>query len=226
MPAETTFLYLLLVSFISFALILIALLVFAWSALKKYSLLKSDYIKLSHSISKDAQKLYQEASVKSQLIVDEASSKASRILSQTEIFSQKQQGAVEGYLLKIQESFAEEYRRAMEAAQKDSQVRVEEISNDVDEALRRHLDFFGKQVEDNLRKIRDASDQSTGQMEQIIEKQAEEYKKLRFNQIDAVVFEVVKTVSKEVLSKEMKNEDNERIVMKALEDAKKQSLFG
>ena len=58
-----------------------------------------------------------------------------------------------------------------------------------------------------------------------MEKEIEAYKQARFKEAEAMVTKIVQKVSQEVLNKAINIEDHEKLVVDALEKAKKEGIF-
>jgi hypothetical protein len=59
-----------------------------------------------------------------------------------------------------------------------------------------------------------------------IEKELEEYKKMRLQQADRTITHVVQEVSQEILNKALSLDDHQQLLIEALEKAKKEGIFG
>jgi hypothetical protein len=59
-----------------------------------------------------------------------------------------------------------------------------------------------------------------------MEQELDEYKKIRLQQADRTITQVIQEVSQEILNKSISLDDHQRLLIEALEKAKKEGVFG
>ena len=110
------------------------------------------------------------------------------------------------------------------------------ISNDIKEDSLKEIESFRGQMEKGVLEISQSLQQMLVDSQKLVNSEIEnekkrilaeieEYKKARMAQVDKKIYEVVKKVSKEILHHGLKPEEHEEIVLKALEESKKENVF-
>lgn len=158
------------------------------------------------------------ALTKERKILEDAIAEASEIIAGAQYISKESKDVVNEALQKMSVDIQKEAADTARNFTNNYQVSLRQL------ALQSLADFQGvvKTLKDDLK-------QEVVQFHQTLmprmEKELDEYKKTRLEQTDKMVVRIIQTVSQELLSKTISLEDHQKLVMEALEKAKKQGAF-
>lgn len=158
-------------------------------------------------------------------ILDDAKKKSKLMLSESEDMRGKYAENID----KLVASANEHYMKLFEAALKDSQDKliegVNNISGSVASVVNQDIVNVRETLAAQLNKMQTDIKNEVDKTYESLELNLESYKKMRMAQIDSAIFDIVEVVTRKVLSKEITPEEHEKLVIKALTEAKKQNVF-
>jgi hypothetical protein len=159
-----------------------------------------------------------EALSKERKILDDATNEASQIISQTEFVSQDSVKTIDHALETLTTDMNKEAVETANLYQSDYQKSLKELT---DQSLH---DFqnVSKEMQEDLRKQMTAF--HTTLLPQL-EKELTEYKEVRMQDTERLVKSVIQKVSQEVLHKSLTLDDQQKILIDALERAKREGVF-
>ncbi|GAF70001.1 unnamed protein product, partial [marine sediment metagenome] len=189
---------------------------------KKYMLLKEEKVKASETPRTDSLKRTQ---IEAQKLIDEASQKAQEIIRNTKTFTDKSTNLLTQEIQNATQNYAVLYGETLRRIQDESVKIVATIPNDVKESVINELTSLRSILQDELKRSQEEARKIIGQVYKEVETEIENYKEKRMKQLDDSILEIVEQVSRKVLAKEISLEEHEKLVMKALEEAKRQEIF-
>jgi hypothetical protein len=222
---DTNLTFILIIFAISFALLLIGIVVTYFWIIKKYLDIKRKSGEQDLAIAQNTQNIISQAQVKAQQILQEAANKASQITNQAEMFNQKQEEAINKIIEQTKQTYAIEYKKAIEIMQTGSTKIMQTISDDIKNQMVTQVDGFRKNLQAEVVNSKEEIRKAILKAFENTDKDIEGYKKMRFEQIEKTILTMIKNITKEVLAKEISIEEHEKMVIKALEEAKKQGLL-
>ncbi len=217
---DQTIIYIAFLIFASLVLLLIALVI-------SYIWLINKYLELKKGGKKevDPEEILSKARQKSREILEEANIEAKNIISRAEKFLEDYQEELGEEIRKANDIYAKVYRESLNSIQQESYAMLKNIPNELKVFMVSAIDGFratlAKEVQDAQQKILKSLEDSVVSAQHEIEK----YKEARKRQIDENAVEYIAELTKRVLSKEISLEEHEKLVLKALEEAKKQDVF-
>lgn len=218
--SESMILYIAILVFIALTLLLTALVI-------AYLRLVNKYLELKEAKEKgvDPEELLSAARIKSQKILEEAIIRANKIISQSQVFLEEHNKDLLQILNKVSEMYAKRYQESLGLVQEEAIKMLQNIPNDLKVFMVSAIDGFRetltKEVEKTQKEVADSLRESIIAAQHEIER----YKEERKREIDERIVEYVAEVTKRVLRKEISIDEHEKLVLKALEEAKRQGIF-
>ncbi len=118
------------------------------------------------------------------------------------------------FLNESSENLLRVYRKAMMEASKGNIHSINDLSHS-----------FKEELDNGIREFREKIADNHSQMLQKVEREADEYRKSRFENIDEEFYEVLSDVMEKVIGKVMSLEEHEEYIVRTLEDARKKGTF-
>jgi len=152
-------------------------------------------------------------------ILDDATSTADKIIADAQYVSQTSQGLVDQTLKAM---VADIHKEAIATAQ--------EFARDYEASLKQLTDQSLNDFSGIVRGLQTDLAQQIKQVHETmlpgLEKELADYKQARIQQTEQMIVSIVQKVSQEVLNKSISIEDHEKLLMDAIEEAKKGGVFG
>ena|SRR5579862_8948052 len=159
-----------------------------------------------------------DALAKERKILDDATSEASQIISKTEFLTdqskttldqalQQMEGQLEKDAGSTTGEFTKSYSSSLQKLTAQSLSEFQAITKNMGVELERQTKDYRESLLPGL------------------QKELDDYKKLRIAQADRTITHVIQEVSQEILNKSLSVEDHERLLIEALEKAKKEGAF-
>lgn len=169
-------------------------------------------------------------------VIEEANKKAAQILSETKSFSE----AMDPEFRKMLRDFSEkEIRRLTEASEEIMRIHrssSEEARKSFSKVTSELFDFVSQSVREGTRQFLATLTEELKKQEGMVAKnidewnvvarrQIDDHKKGMIARINDSIYDVISFVSKEVLGKSLSIEDHGDLIIRALEEAKKEGFF-
>lgn len=160
-----------------------------------------------------------DALAKERKILEDAAFSSSQIIAGTKYVTssskesldeaiQKMEGALTHELGSTSGEFSKTYATSLQHLATQSLTDFQNVVKTMESDLQRQTKDFGATMLPSL------------------EKELEEYKKLRLQQADRTITHVIQEVSQEILNKALPLDDHHQLLIEALEKAKKEGVFG
>ncbi|KKQ51414.1 hypothetical protein A2865_02815 [Candidatus Woesebacteria bacterium RIFCSPHIGHO2_01_FULL_39_17] len=179
----------------------------------------------SEKLTVDPRNLLIQAQTKGQKILEEAYTKAREILARSDDFSKDQEVKISEELKKSTNIYVNKYQDILEKTQEESIKILQNIPEDIKALFLKEIGEVRKNLIQEVEKVEKDARQIVLDAYQKAEADVEKYKLERMRQVDESIILILKDVARKVLSKEINKEEHEKLVMKALEEAKRQRVF-
>jgi len=146
-------------------------------------------------------------------------------LLDTESFYKNLQQKIEEELVKSSKLYASKYEEILKETQGQSIKILQNIPQDIKTVLAKEIQSVHITIEEEVKKAEEEAKGVVVLAYQKAESEVEKYKLARLRQVDESIVMILKEVARKVLSKEINMEEHEKLVMKALEEAKRQGVF-
>ena len=173
---------------------------------------------------------------KERKILDDATGEAEEIIKNAEYVTSSSKDAVDKTLTKLidevhnetvmtAKQFMESYTASLNQLSNQSQTDFQVVAKDLAEGLRAQVQTFAnstKQLEIDLQKqVKDFHDNLLPG----IEKELDDYKKVRMKQTEQTITSIVQKASQEILNKSISLDDHQKLIIDSLEKAKREGFF-
>lgn len=171
------------------------------------------------------QSLFKDTQVRLQSIIDTASAASKQMLTSTEFFTNKQLKTFEDEVNKSAQLYLNLYQRTLENLEKETVKEIKAIPEILRRDMAQQLSSVTVGFKADVVKIAQEIRNSLNSAYKNIEIDIEQYKKARLTQVDKSIADIILQIARKVLVKEINRDEHEKLVMKALEDAKKSGMF-
>ena len=215
-----TLVYLAIFIAIALVLLLIGVVVSYLRLINKYLALKE-----GRDTQLDPRVIIATAQAKAQKVVEDAHVAARETLAKSDKYLQGESGLVAKELERMGQIYAKTYEEALINMQQASLRTFANIPQDIKLFVVKALDDFRLTLSAEVAR---AQTQTLAALEQSIkgaEAEIDKYKEGRMRQIDVSAAKLVTEVTRKVLGKSISVDEHEKLVMRALEEAKRQNIF-
>jgi len=203
----------------AFSLLSIALVVVYLKLLGKYQNLKEKLEKELGIVS------LEETEKKAKAMLEDARVKAGEIMTHAQIFSTNEKNVLLEELNKSAKVYSQKYQESLKFAQDEAVRMIGSIPATIKSELMVRIEKFRTSIESDLVNSQKAISASVKEAYQKAEVEIEEYKLLRLKQVDESIMKIIEDVSRKVIAKEITSDEHEKLVTKALSEAKDQNIF-
>ncbi len=159
-----------------------------------------------------------EALAKERKIIDDATKEASQIISQTEFLTNESKTTLDDALEKIEgqmekdagsttHEFTKTYSSSLQKLAAESLKEFQTITKNMEVDLQKQTKDYRESLLPGL------------------QKELEEYKAMRMQQAERTITHVIQEVAQDILNKSLSLEDHQKLLIEALEKAKKEGAF-
>ncbi len=218
---DNTLIYVLALISVSLVLLAIGLVTLYLKLIDKYNELKHG--KETQQVNPET--LIAQARARSQQILEEAHTKAVSLLSGSQEFMKRDEGLIAKQLEKAQEEYSKTYKDLITASGVKAQTMIDRIPQEIKMTLVSAIDNFRVSLTQEIGKAQEEANKAIREAYQNAADEVNKYKEERMKQVDASILDIIKEVTEKVLSKSVSVDEHEKLVQRALEEAKKQKIF-
>lgn len=204
---------------IALVLLLIAIVVAYLRLLGKFMSFKEEKKKDASSVT------LEQAQSRAQKMIEDARVKAQQVIQNAQIFSGNQAGILEREIQNTSRVNAAKFEQYLKVVQSESIKILSNVPNKVSSDLNTQLTGIRSMI---LTEIEKASSNAKAQVDSAYKRaevEVKNYKNQRLKQIDDSIISILEEVSRKVLARQISHDEHEKLVMKALEEAKQQHVF-
>lgn len=173
----------------------------------------------------DPKALLLRAHAKSQKIIEEATERANQIISSTEDLKKNDLGQIQKEIEKAQKENYEIYKSSVYKIQDESMKLLQNVPEYIKALLSKEILSVKDDLVAEIKVAHENAKEIITQAYKKADDEVEVYKKVRMEALDKTTINIVQRISRKVLNKEIEAADHEKLVMKALEEAKRQNIF-
>lgn len=227
----------------SIVLVCVSLILIAIATIVLYVRLSRKYSNLLEKINKpktpqvSPDELLSQAREKSQQILQEAHTKSQSIVANAENYINISNTEIAKELEKANQIYAVKYTQVLQELQQQSSNSLKTVQNEVIKILQtvpndiksqfsQELKGVESMISNELQKVEENAKSVVVNAYRSAEAEVQSYKKERLKQVEGSIVMILQDIAKRVLMKEINTDEHEKLVMKALEEAKRQGVFG
>ena len=170
-------------------------------------------------------KVLEEAKAQARQIVSEAQTRSGQLISEAASFGTQTRELLGKELQKVQAAQLGYYQQALEDTKLQAQASLGGISKDVKAEVVSQIDAIRSSLTGEIQKAQMETRQMLTASYKKMEEEIGAYKKERLKRVDEKIFEILKEASAKAIGKSLSLEDHEDVVIKALEDAKRENVL-
>lgn len=174
---------------------------------KRHNKLHEELTRIDADVKAKYEQIIINAQAQASEIITDASKKSQSLVSASDIFAKEYKQEFRAKLLQILDKEAAEFQKMYEAVKSESAKVIGSVSKDIEKTLSAEML--------QVRKI----------MQTQMQQGLAEYKKAAYARLEEEVAAVVELVAKDVLKKSLNKEEQKRLVMDALNEAKQNNVL-
>lgn len=159
------------------------------------------------ALEEEVKLLRSQGSEEARKIIFNAHTQATEVIKGAELKAQE--------LLRASDIFSKEYKQSFQAS----------IQNETNKMLVNMSQTVSSQVDAEVKQIHGSFEKTMNSLLAQAEANIEEYKKVMLQRVNSAIFSIVQSVVKKSLKESLSREQHEKIIIKALEEAKKQNVL-
>ena len=194
-------------------------------ALKEQRRLEAELEKVKTTGSAEANKIIANAQENATAVIRNAQLKAQEIVKSGDIFSAEYKQKFQASLLELVELEKKQYQQIAVKVQEDSNKMLSSMSQGLNQQVQIEMKGFHSVMSQETTKVRDALSEGIKGAYSEVHAQVEQYKNQMITQVNSAMFKIVSDATKKSLGEALSREQHEKIIVKALEEAKKQNVF-
>ena len=205
--------------------------VLGWVAISYRKLIeKYDKIRLKgeeteKALEQERARVLEEANAQAKQIVAEAQTRSGQLISEAATFGNQTRELLGKELQKLQAVELGYYQKALEDTKLQAQASLGGISGDVKQEVVRQIDAVRSSLAGEIQKAQLETRQILSSSYKKMEEEIAIYKAERLKRVDEKIIEILKDASAKAIGKSLSLEDHEDVVIKALEDAKRENVL-
>jgi len=165
------------------------------------------------------------AQAEAQKMIEGARVQAQQIINSAQIFSGNQADVLEKEVQNANRVNTAKFGESLQLVQNESIKMLSNIPKDVSTALSTQLVNIRATIQAEIEKASASAKEQVDNAYKRAEVEVQNYKLQRLKQIDDSIISILEEVSRKVLAKQISHDEHEKLVMKALEEAKEQHVF-
>jgi len=173
----------------------------------------------------DPKELLLRAHAKSQRILEDATDKANKILSSSEVFKVKNLDSIQKQIEKLHFDNLKVYQDSVSKIQDVSLRMLQNVPEYIKTLITKEILIVKDDLFAEIKKANESAKDLVAQAYRKVDEEVAEYKKYRMEALENTIVSIVQQISRRVLNREINLVEHEKLVMKALEEAKRQNIF-
>jgi F0F1-type ATP synthase membrane subunit b/b' len=183
------------------------------------------YQKLREERENNWQAQLKNAQLKARKVIEDANTQASQIVGSAQGFKREQIDMLNSEIYKAVETYTDTYNQVMINLQNEIVKVLGNTPEDIKNGVIKELEVIRNALQKDLIESRKKASAVIEKEYSKLQSDIESYKLTRLKQLDNSIFQIIEMVSKKVLAKEISAEEHEKLVIKALEEAKRQEML-
>lgn len=223
MSADQTAFYLVVFLLAAIAIVAIALGVSYWLLFLKYKNLKEESIQKEKNQLTDLQKIVEETKRQSVLILDQAEESAKATVSKAREVNAQNELNLSSLVSENLQMQKSSYDQALSQISHNIEKTFSGLPEEVQAQIKSEIAVLVTSLQSQIKTLQDSVNSSLGKVYEEAVTDAQKYKAERIKVFEDSLFETLQRISQEVLRKELRIEEHEKLVLKALEKAKSET---
>lgn len=210
---------------ISFLMLLIGMvLTYFWIIRRHFSDI-GKIKKFDDQIAENINNILRQARAEAEQMRNNASLEAQKIIDNATNFHSQRDEFINQELKQLQQTYKSEFEQTIIAVQNKIQTNLSGMPEEIINTMRSEMEEYRNRFREELSKALFSSKSLVEDTYKKLQEDLEVYKQQRYKQLDDKMIEIVKDTSVKVLGKQLSIDEHEKIVLKTLEEAKRQNII-
>jgi hypothetical protein len=170
-------------------------------------------------------RVLEDAKTQAKQIILDAQKRSGQLIAEAASFGAQTKELLAAELEKLQTAELGYYQKALEETKLQAQSSLAGLSKDVKEEVGRQIDTVNTSLASEIQKTQAETRRVLLGAYKKMEDEVEAYKVERLKKVDERIFDLLKDASVKAIGKLLSPEDHEDVVIKALEDAKRENVL-
>lgn len=175
--------------------------------------------------SKQAQEIINRAQQNANQVLTQAEAKSQEIVKTSQIFSDQFTREFQQGLMSVVEEQKKIYQQMAQGAQSESNKVLSNASQQLSQQIMSEMQTFHNGIVEKVASIEQELTRAVGEDYKKVQAELDAYKAQAMKRVDENAVSLVEATTKKVLGKALSKSDHEKLVMEALEEAKKQNVL-
>lgn len=217
---ETTLIYIVILTVASLSVLLVGLFVAYLSLLRRYvKLQKEKYEGLGFG------RLFDKTHEQLRDLLNTARLKIEEILEGSQVTSDENTKIFKDNLDKSMQIYVNSFNDALKESQDKAIKMLLNIPQDITGSLDKQLAEVRGKIESEIHLYLEEAKKTISEAYKNAEDEVEKYKNRRLKEVDDSIIDILQEIARKVLLREINQEEHEKLVMRALEEAKRNHFF-
>ena len=225
MPDQEIIIYGAILLTVAFALLLMALVILHLRLNRKYQAVLERKTVDTKKPQADLDKILSDAQKQGQKIISDANVRAQQIVGEAGTLSNESKQKMLSQLDAVARQYEANYQEIIKTAKTQTGELIAALGADIKKEAHLEVEAMREALRAEIAKAQAATKAAVEETYKRVEEEIKGYKTKRLSQVDTEIFEIISLVSEEVLGKAISTKEHEDLILKSLEDAKKQNVF-
>lgn len=178
-----------------------------------------------HELERELAKLKESGNEAARAIISQAQTKANEIVANSQLKSQEIIKAGEIFSVDFKQKFQADLNEIPTMIQTESGRMLSTMSENIKSQFQKEMQVFHDTVVLESSKVKDSLSAGMKVAFEKAQSEADAYKEQVMQRVNASVSAIVEEAAKKAIGASLSREEHEKVILKALEDAKKQHVF-
>lgn len=170
-------------------------------------------------------RLLDEAEVSAKKMIQKALVRSSEIINSADLFNKENLTYFQKKIDLVSQNYGSKYNEILQKIEEEIYKELSSVSTNINKEVKIEIDTFRAAIQKELLIFQKSMSQAVKDSYQKAEVEIENYRDIRMKQVDESILEVVEEVSRKVLTKEISETEHEKLVLRALEEVKRENLL-
>jgi len=222
---EPNLLNIVIIISVSFGILLVGVIITYFWLIRKYLSLEHSKAQNQADLNAQSQKLIQDAQTSANQIVKDATIKAEAIIKGAQEIDINQQQVIAKALEAQSQKYADVYQQSLKSIEQQIRLAVKDAPEDIKKGIQAQINLVGQELSKDLVGTQSQFKVAMDTAYKNMLADLENYKKAKMVKVDESITEAIEEIAKEVIARSIPVEDHEELILKSLEQAKKEGLF-
>lgn len=210
---------------IALGFLLLALFITYFQLLKKHTKLKEEKGKGTEESQRQAVLIVDQARKQSTSILAESQQQAAELIKDAGTISQEAKQRMIEEMSKVAQGYAKNYQELLVEVKNEALGVVRNISQSIKGESAKEIEAMKQALTGEIVKAQEITRKAITESLSKVETEVNAYKQARIKRVDVAIFDIIREASQKVIGKSLNTKEHEDLVIKSLEEAKKERVL-